>query len=232
MSRFPDCVSCNLTNLHLDGFPGLGNRVAQALAALSFDVCVLTGDYRFSDTGKYLYLKDELNALVPALKCRLGIYGILGNHDFIEMAPLIEAAGVQLQINESVALDSANEKLRLIGLDDAHLYGLHDFDKALQNTPDRAAKILLVHSPELIPEAAERDFDLYLTGHTHAGQFCLPGGYSILLNAHCARKYTAGSWHFNEMSGYTSAGVGSSGIFARFFYPREIVIHVLESEST
>jgi uncharacterized protein len=117
--------------------------------------------------------------------------------------------------------------LWLIGLDDAHFYGLHDFDKALQGTATDAAKILLVHSPELIPQAAARGFGLYLTGHTHAGQLCLPGGHPVLLNARCARRYTAGPWQFNGMSGYTSAGVGSSGIFARFFCPPEIVIHTL-----
>jgi predicted MPP superfamily phosphohydrolase len=32
------------------------------------------------------------------------------------------------------------------------------------------------------------------------------------------------------MRGYTSAGVGSSGIFARFFCPPEIAIHVLRCD--
>ena len=217
-----------LTDLHLDGYPGLGGLIANAVTGLDFDVCVLTGDFRFSDTGLYLHLVKELKALVPALICRLGVFGILGNHDFIEMAPLIEAAGVRLLINESAALETNGEKLWLIGLDDAHFYGLHDFDKAQRGVPAGAARVLLVHSPEIIPEAAERGFGLYLAGHTHAGQICLPGGRALLLNAACERKYTFGAWKFKGMRGYTSAGVGSSGIFARFFCPPEIVIHVLE----
>ena len=216
-----------LTDLHLDGYPGLGGLIASAVSGLDFDLCVLTGDFRFSDTGLYRHLTAELNALVPALHCRLGVFGILGNHDFIEMAPLIEAAGVRLLINESVALDANGGKMWLTGLDDAHFYGLHDFDKALKDVPADAARILLVHSPEVIPEAAARGFGLYLSGHTHAGQMCLPGGRALLLNAHCERKYTAGAWSFDGMRGYTSAGVGSSGIFARFFCPPEVVIHVL-----
>ncbi len=218
-----------LTDLHLDGYPGLGSLIARAVAGLDFDLCVLTGDFRFSDTGIYRHLTEEINALVPSLQCRLGVFGILGNHDFIEMVPLIEAAGVRLLINESVALNVHGENLWVTGLDDAHFYGLHDFDKALQDVPDETARILLVHSPEVIPEAAERGFGLYLAGHTHAGQICLPGGIPILLNANCKRQYTSGRWGFNGMSGYTSAGVGSSGIFARFFCPPEIVIHVLQS---
>ncbi len=218
-----------LSDLHLDGHPGLGSYIANAVAGLSFDLCVLTGDFRFADTGRYLHLAEELEALVPSLKCPLGVYGVLGNHDFIEMVPLIEAAGVRLLLNEGVALEANGEKLWLIGLEDAHFYGLHNFDNALQGVPADAPRILLVHSPEVIPQAAARGFGLYLTGHTHAGQMCLPGGLPLLLNVRCSRKYIAGQWQFNEMSGYTSAGIGSSGVFARFFCPPEIVIHTLQS---
>ena len=220
-----------LTDLHLDGYRGLGGLIANAIAGLDFDLCVLTGDFRLSDTGIYRHLSEEFDALVPSLQCRFGVLGILGNHDFIEMAPLIEAAGVRLLINESLALEENGEKLWVTGLDDAHFYGLHDFDKAMQGVPADKARILLVHSPEVIPEASERGFGLYLTGHTHAGQICLPGGHPILLNANCERKYTSGQWSYNGMNGYTSAGVGSSGIFARFFCPPEIVIHILHATS-
>lgn len=218
----------HLSDLHLDGYPGLGGRLAQVVAGLRFDVCVLTGDFRFADTGRYQHIAEELSALMPALQCPHGVYGVLGNHDFIEMVPAIEAAGVRLLLNEGVALTANDETLWLIGLDDAHFYGLHNFDQALRDTPAHAAKILLVHSPELIPEAAALGFGLYLTGHTHAGQLCLPGGLPLLLNVRCARRYTAGSWQFDRLRGYTSAGCGSSGIFARFFCPPEIVIHTVQ----
>jgi predicted MPP superfamily phosphohydrolase len=218
-----------LSDLHLDGHPGLGRLIAQAVDGLSFDLCVLTGDFRFSDVGHYRHLVDELDVLIPSLKCPLGVYGVLGNHDFIEMAPLIEAAGVQLLLNEGVELDAKGGKLWLIGLEDAHYYGLHNFGKALQGVPEDTAKILLVHSPELISQAAALGFGLYLTGHTHAGQMCLPGGFPLLLNARCPRRYIAGGWQYNGMNGYTSAGIGSSGVFARFFCPPEITIHTLKS---
>jgi hypothetical protein len=44
----------------------------------------------------------------------------------------------------------------------------------------------------------------------------------------CACKWTAWCpWRHGKMSGYTSRGVGASGVFARFFCPPEIVIHRL-----
>lgn len=218
----------HLSDIHIDGYPGLGSYVAKAVAGLSFDLCVVTGDFRIWDTGRYLHIVEELQALVPALKCRYGIYGILGNHDFIEMAPMIESTGIQLLLNESIALEGNGENLWVTGLDDAHFYGEHDFDKALRNVPTDDAKILLAHSPELIPQAAELGFRLYLTGHTHAGQMCLPGGIPVLRNARCKAKYIAGRWEFSGMNGYTSAGVGCSGVFARFYCPPEIIVHILK----
>ena len=219
----------HLSDLHLDGCLGLGQRIAEAISGLDFDVCVLTGDFRFSDTGRYEHLAAELDGLAPALACRYGVYGVLGNHDFIEMTPLLEERGIRVLLNEAVTLTADTESLWLVGLDDAHLYGLHDFEKGLRDVPP-GARVLLVHSPELIPEASKRGFGLYLTGHTHGGQFCLPGGWSPYINARCPRRYTAGPWQYNGMSGYTSQGTGSSGVFARFFCPPEIVIHELRRE--
>lgn len=218
----------HLSDIHIDGYPGLGGYVAKAVSGLSFDLCVVTGDFRIWDTGRYLHIVGELDALIPSLQCRYGIYGILGNHDFIEMVPMIESAGIPLLLNENAALEVDGDTLWLVGLDDAHFYGVHDLDKALKGVPPNAAKVLLAHSPELIPQAAELGFGLYLTGHTHAGQMCLPGGIPILRNARCEVKYIAGRWDYKGMSGYTSAGVGCSGVFARFYCPPEIVIHTLK----
>jgi len=236
-----------LSDLHLDGYLGFGNHIADAVSGLEFDVCVITGDFRFFETGRYEHIAAELEALVPALACRFGVYGILGNHDFIEMVPMIEGRGIRMLLNEAVALTAdgprpepfnfaqdvpvEGESLWLVGLEDAHLYGLHDFDKGLRGIPPHAPRILLIHSPEVIPEADRRGFGLYLSGHTHGGQMCLPGGWPLLTNARCPRRYTAGPWRFNSMAGYTSWGTGSSGVFARFFCPPEIVIHELKREA-
>jgi predicted MPP superfamily phosphohydrolase len=220
----------HLSDLHLDGYAGLGRHIAATLADHPFDLAVLTGDYRFHTTGQDAFATRELHELVPALRQqarRFGVLAILGNHDFIEMVPELESAGARTLLNEAHALQDGNVTLWIVGLDDAHYYGVHDFEMALRDIPASDPRILLIHSPEVIPEASARGFALYLTGHTHGGQVCLPGGIPVLVNAKCARRYIAGVWQHNGMAGYTSRGVGSSGVFARFFCPPEIVIHVL-----
>jgi predicted MPP superfamily phosphohydrolase len=219
----------HLSDLHFDGFPGFGQHIARTIAGHPFDLAVITGDYRFYTHGGYAHLASELAVLAPALACRLGVFGILGNHDLIEMVPMIERAGVRLLLNESVRLAHAvrGATVWLVGLDDPHFFGLHDFDKALRGVPSDGFRVLLAHSPELLPEAAAHHIHLYLTGHTHGGQICLPGGFAPYMNINCPPDLISGAWRYGAMQGYTSAGVGASGVFARFFCPPEIVIHEL-----
>jgi predicted MPP superfamily phosphohydrolase len=220
-----------LTDLHLDVHPGLAANAARTIQGARFDLCVLTGDYRRGVKGPYAQIEADMQVLVPALVCRYGVYGILGNHDFIEMAPMLQRTGVRMLLNEAVRLSAGEASVWLVGLDDPHFYGLHDFERALADVPPHALRMLLVHSPEVIPEASRCGFFLYLTGHTHAGQICLPGGRPITVNARCSRRYAARAWRYNGMAGYTSAGVGASGVFARFFCPPEAVIHELRRAS-
>ena len=92
--------------------------------------------------------------------------------------------------------------------------------------------ILLSHSPETHREAAALGYDLQLSGHTHGGQICLPGGIPILHNAPgCRRELIAGPWREGSMLGYTSRGAGAAGVAARFFCPPEITIHTLRSRA-
>lgn len=221
----------HLSDLHFDGFPGFGQHIARTIAPHAFDLAVITGDYRFHTHGGYAHLASELAALAPALACRFGAFGILGNHDLIEMVPMIERAGVRLLLNEAARLEQDGAAIWLAGLDDAHFFGLHDFTRALAGVPTDAFRVLLVHSPELLPEAAAHGFGLYLTGHTHGGQICLPGGFAPYMNIRCHPDLISGAWRFGAMRGYTSAGAGASGVFARFFCPPEIVIHTLRATS-
>src|SRR5207248_11700996 len=85
-------------------------------------------------------------------------------------------------------------------------------------------KILLAHTPEVYADASARGVQLYLSGHTHAGQIRFPGIGSIRNNARCPRAYAYAHWRHGAMQGYTSAGVGCSSLPIRFNCPPEIVL--------
>jgi uncharacterized protein len=73
--------------------------------------------------------------------------------------------------------------------------------------PSNAFSILLSHTPKIYQQAAHADFNLLLSGNTHGGQICLPGGIPITLDSVLRRHIGSGPWTYRDMNGYASAGV-------------------------
>jgi predicted MPP superfamily phosphohydrolase len=133
-------------------------------------------------------------------------------------------------LNEADTIERDGEKLHVAGIDDAHYFRVDNMEKAADGIPLEDFSILLSHTPEVYRQASHAGFDLMLSGHTHAGQICLPGQIPVKLNAVLPRRLGAGSWMHRTMHGYTSSGVGTSIVTARFNCPPEITLHRLECE--
>ncbi|MBR0695661.1 metallophosphoesterase [Bradyrhizobium lablabi] len=225
-NAFDGFTILHLSDLHTDISVGAMQHVLSLVADLAYDACVLTGDYRgatFGPFGKSLLLmKDLCTRLKPPL------YGILGNHDSIRMAPALEAMGIRMLFNESEAIARGGETIHLAGIDDAHFYRIDDITKAAAAIPREAFSILLAHTPESYHAAAQAGFDLMLSGHTHGGQLCLPGGIAIKLEARLPRRMGAGAWRHEQLAGYTSRGAGTSLSPVRLNCPAEVTLHTLK----
>jgi uncharacterized protein len=87
--------------------------------------------------------------------------------------------------------------------------------------------LLLSHTPEPYRQAAHAGVDLMLSGHTHGGQVCLPGGIPILTDTPTPRAYVRGPWRYRAMAGYTSVGCGSSVVDVRLNCLPELTLHQL-----
>src|SRR5664279_1255779 len=168
-----------------------------------------------------------MNRLRPLL--RKPIYAVLGNHDTIRMVPGLEEMGIKMLLNECEAISRGDEAIYLAGIDDAHYYRVDNIEKAASEIPDNGFSILLSHTPEIYRQAAHAGFDLLLSGHTHGGQICLPGGIPITLDSALPRSFGSGAWKYRDMAGYTSVGAGSSVVPVRFNCPPEITLHHLRS---
>lgn len=199
------------------------------VSVLEYDICVLTGDYRGKTYGPFAASLKGINELVKQLRGPL--YGVLGNHDSIYMAPSLEAIGIRILFNESETIYRGGHQIYLAGVDDAHFYRADDLAKAAKLIPQDAFSILLSHTPEVYSRAASTGFDLMLSGHTHGGQLCLPGGIPIKLEARLPRVFGAGSWYHSDMAGYTSVGVGTSLLPVRLNCPPEITLHTLRRKA-
>ena len=224
-----------LTDLHLDGLDGLTDTLIKHLQEIEVDLCLIGGDIRMQTYGPIAPCLRHLKRLLPHVRSRHGLLGVLGNHDCLEMTPDFEEAGLIMLINESWPIERNGEKIWIVGVDDPHYYKMADTSQAFRDVPNEAFAIFLAHSPETYKQAARHQSRLYLCGHTHGGQICLPGSLKqgpLLTNSRAPRFTASGSWQYQEMMGYTSRGAGSSSIPLRFNCPGEITVITLRKNKT
>ncbi|MCP3943128.1 MAG: metallophosphoesterase [Desulfobacteraceae bacterium] len=219
----------HMTDLHLDFIPEITRRICEQLRSVKVDLCVMTGDYSNRIGGDYY--KDILapmEQIVSAVQHRDGIFATLGNHDTFKMVGPFEDMGINMLINETCDIIREDSKICVTGLDDPHYYYTKEMKTALEKS-DIGFKIALVHTPALYDMVRDNGYDLYLTGHTHGGQICLPGGIPLILHLDRGHKYYRGKWNYDGMTGYTGQGVGSVGIALRYYTRSEITLFTLKT---
>ncbi len=216
-----------MSDLHLDGLDGLTERLIEIAKKQPVDLCLLGGDYRMEMYGQFQKANEKLGRLVQHIHARDGVFGILGNHDCIEIAPDLEDSKICMLINDAVILERDGQHLAICGVDDPHYYQCHDLNKALSEVPETAFSILLAHSPEIINSLDHHDIDLCLSGHTHGGQICLPFIGPVFTHCPVPRRFVSGRWQHNSTCGYTSCGAGSSGIPVRYNCRPEVLVITL-----
>ncbi|HSD66962.1 MAG TPA: metallophosphoesterase [Vicinamibacteria bacterium] len=225
-AAFDGFTILHLSDLHLDGMPGLEEAILDRVGVQEFDLCVLTGDYRTELHGPIRPTMDRLQPLVSRLRSRNGVLAVLGNHDDCHMVGPMEAMGIRVLVNEAVRLTRGEDVLQVVGTDDVHYYFTDQAVHALEAARD-AFTVALVHSPEVFDVAADLGVDLYLCGHSHAGQVCLPGGRPVIKHLSRGRRFYRGTWKHRSMVGITNAGVGTSGVPVRFNTRGEILVLTL-----
>ena len=223
--RFDGFTILHISDLHVDISEAAMQRVCELVGELSYDLCVLTGDYRGETFGPFEAALEGVGRIRSRLKGP--IYGVLGNHDTIRMVPALEAMGIRMLLNECELIARDEQRIFLAGVDDAHFYRMDNIEKASVRIPADAFSILLSHTPEIYRQAAHAHFKLMLSGHTHGGQLCLPGSIPIMLEAVLPRRMGAGAWQYQGMAGYTSVGAGTSVVPVRLNCPPEITLHCL-----
>ncbi|HHC24229.1 MAG TPA: metallophosphoesterase [Desulfobacterales bacterium] len=217
----------HLSDLHVGLWtpPDEVPRVMGLTRELKPDMVVITGDIidhnpSFSRTLlRYLHYLDD----VP-----LGVYAVIGNHDIYTGVDRITRA---LQTGGVIMLRDAHHSFRnqglplaLVGVDDLgrRWFGsggnIH-LEQAMSELSSDLFPILLVHRPTGFEQARRRQIPLTLCGHTHGGQFALPGGPNL---ADIAYKYTHGLYKREESFLHVSAGTGAVGLPFRIGVPAEI----------
>jgi uncharacterized protein len=229
---FSDCRILFIADLHIEGLDTLADRVIAMIKDLQYDYCFLGGDYSLYDKFDIVKTQQRMQKIIEHIKTDK-IYGILGNHDYYEIAVFLQNLGVKMLINENVIIERDGAAIYLAGVDDCYVFDCADVGQASRGIPAGSFKILLSHCPQLFSQAQKYGFNLFLAGHTHGGQICLPGSIPLIKCAKIPRKLIKGPWQYKNMAGYTTAGAGSSGnVIARFNCPPEIAVLTLKTKKS
>ncbi len=217
-----------ITDVHHDaGRPlALLARGVRLLNAAAPDIVLLGGDYVVSRATDF----DRCAALLGRLRAPLGVYAILGNHDYwaggSRVAAAVAAAGPTVLRNEARRLIApGGAPFWLVGLDDAARRRV-DLDAAFAGVPEGSFRILLAHEPDMADHLDGRRVDLQLSGHTHGGQVVFPLVGPLVLPI-LGRRYLKGLDRLPTHTLYTSRGLGGVPPFARFNCPPEATILTL-----
>jgi len=194
------------------------------------DIILGTGDFadnRF-DHRKAL---PAIERLFKGFTSRLGTYTVLGNHDGDLLAPVVADWNVTIIDHRRLQLHSGNATLDLIGLagvDRGDVDG--HWLQAIGEKPANTVRIVLSHFPDSIMQCGTLKPDIYLCGHTHGGQICLPGRRPIISHDSLPVARCSGIHREQETWMVANRGFGFSSHWQiRLFCPAEVIEIVLVS---
>jgi predicted MPP superfamily phosphohydrolase len=197
------------------------------------ELIVILGDYMSSNGHVTRRVEPErIGAILKDLRAPLGVYSVLGNHDWwysgIQVRRGLEKNGIQVLENEVIHFDVRGTQLWLVGLAD-----LWTRRQAIADTvamvPEGAPVIALTHNPDIFPDLPQR-VPLLLAGHTHGGQVRLPLIGSVVESSDFGDRYVSGHVFENNHHLFVTTGIGTSIVPVRFGVPPEIVLLTIKAK--
>ena len=132
--------------------------------------------------------------------------------------------------NDVYTLKRGKAQLHIAGVDSVML-NKHRLDLVIEKLPEYGPAILLAHEPDFADVSSSTGrFSLQISGHSHGGQFIIPGLGTLVRGPHFI-KYPHGKYKVGEMVQYTSRGLGTNIFWFRINCDPEITIFKLKSSS-
>lgn len=192
------------------------------------EMIVILGDYM---TGARVE-PEVFSAVLKELRAPLGVYSVLGNHDWwwdgTRVRRGLEANGIKVLENEVVEVKGRGSAVWLAGLADLWTRPQY-IDETIAKVPPGQPLIALTHNPDIFPNVPER-VHLLLAGHTHGGQVRLPIVGTLIEPSRFGERFVRGHVNENNHHLFVTTGIGTSIIPVRFGVPPEVVLLTLRSQ--
>jgi len=200
---------------------------------LNPDLVVLLGDYVAPNSWHSRRVEPEITAgVLKDLRAPLGVYAVLGNHDWwyngAKVRRAFEQNGIPVLEDEVVEIRWRDKSFWLAGLADLWTRP-QQIDETIAKAPPGSTMIALTHNPDIFPRLPP-NVPLLLAAHTHGGQVSIPLIGTPIAPSRFGSKYTAGHVFENGHHMFVTTGIGTSILPVRFRVPPEIVVLTVKSK--
>lgn len=219
-----------VSDLHSCDYGKNQEELLNKLNSQEVDIVLLGGDIYDDDI-----MHDKAEEFIRVVSKKYPCFYVSGNHEYrsgeIEKIKImVEKYGVHVLEGESETVEIRGQTIEVFGIDDLEI-GKTEFNQQLKNCGkninNSIFSVLIAHRPDLINIYKEYGFDLILAGHTHGGQWRIPGVLNGLLapNQGLFPKYAGGLYKFDNLLMIVGRGLAKESTrVPRIFNPPEIVI--------
>jgi predicted MPP superfamily phosphohydrolase len=202
-------------------------QIVERTNQLNPDLIVLLGDYMSPNSWHSHRVEPEVTAAaLKDLHAPLGVYTVLGNHDWWYNGEKVRRAfqqnGIPVLEDEVAEIKWHDSSFWLVGLADLWTRPQH-INETIARVPQGSTIIALTHNPDIFPRVPQT-VPLLLAAHTHGGQVNIPLIGTPIVPSRFGRKYTAGHIFEDGHHMFVTTGIGTSILPVRFRVPPEIVI--------
>jgi len=184
------------------------------------DIILLPGDFIADHDYKpttAATAEDEIAAVLGQLKAPMGVYAVLGNHDWWHDGKKFKDALVKngIQVIENDAIPLKVKGAWIVGLGD-DFTGHANAKLAFKSLPKNAPALILMHDPAVFSEFPDDLNAVSFAGHTHGGQVYLPWLGALVVPGRAPNRWAYGWVKHNSNLMYVTSGLGVSILPVRF----------------
>ncbi|MBZ0279427.1 MAG: metallophosphoesterase [Anaerolineae bacterium] len=232
-SQAPPLRLLQVGDIHVERVTPRERHLNRLIDELKPDMIVFTGDFVNLSNTHDPEAEKAIREIISQWRAPLGVYCVTGT-PLVEPLERVESFvrgldNLKLLPNQWISIQTPGGDLNILGLVVTHdmTRDRELLKKMMLSAPTNGMHLLLMHPPDIAPEANDAGIDLYLCGHTHGGQIRMPIIGPIFSSSHLGNQFIMGRYELGTTTLYTARGVGLEGLGApraRFLCPPEIVL--------